>query len=352
MTRAREILGTLALLLAGILVALAAGEVWARWLREVPDRPPPPASAASPELAHLPELHSGRELIRPNVRGRYAGVVHRTNRWGLRGPDVPRRKPPGTLRIALIGDSVAMGMGVPYAQTYGARVARSLSGSDWVGGRRVEVLNLGVAGFNGAQSVERLKTVGAPLGPDLVIYGYTLNDIQGPAWREPPPGYLAMRRARRAASARSPFHLWRVVEPRLASLRELVAPPPGSFVWALDENYFRNPAAWSGLVAVLGDLAEGQRALGACAHLLLHTRLQFLHPFHPFRRHYDAVARAARERGLSVTASLPWFLEEDGPATALWVAADDAHPNARGHALLAEALVEGLRRDLPERCRP
>lgn len=229
-------------------------------------------------------------------------------------------------------------------------MARALSGSDWARGRRVEVLNLGVAGFDGAQAVERLKEVGVPLQPDLVVYGFTLNDIQGPAWRDPPPAYLAMRRARRAASARSPLHLWRIVEPRIASLRELLAPPPGSFVWALDENYFRNPAAWSGLVSVLQDLADGQAVMGACVHLLIHTRLQFLHVLHPFRRHYEAVAREARARGLSATISLPWFLEEDGPT--LWVARDDPHPNARGHELLARALVHGLEHDLPERCRP
>lgn len=125
MMRLREAVGRATLLLAGILVALAAAEGWARWMWAEPS--PPPARTLPPELAGLPVIEDGRGLIRPNARGLYAGVLQETNRWGFRGPDVPRLEPPGTVRIVLIGDSIAMGMGVPYAQT------RRPTGRGWRG---------------------------------------------------------------------------------------------------------------------------------------------------------------------------------------------------------------------------
>lgn len=346
MSRTRERLGTLALVLGSVGVSLALAEGVARWTWREPPPPAPPPRAAPGEA--LPEL-GPTDLVRPNVRGLYGGVVVETNRWGFRGPDVPRRKPPGAFRIVLVGDSIAMGQGVAYEDTYGARVERALRRD----GHRVEVLNLGASGLDAGQIVERLKKVGAPLGPDLVVYGFTLNDIEGPFYRddrEAARAWAAERRARRQASARSPSYLWRVLEPRLASLRELLAPPPGSYVHTLNDNYFHNPAAWSALESVFQDLARGQRAMGACVHVLIHPRLHFLHRLHPFRRHYAAVAAAVRARGLTATVAFPHFLGEDAPS--LWVSPTDPHPNARGHALLAEALLEGIAEDVPARCRP
>jgi len=337
-SRARERLASLGLLLGGVAFALLLAEGIARWTWREPARPPTTAVPA----ADLPALGPA-DLVRPDVRGLYGGVVVETNRWGFRGPDVPRRKPPGVFRIVLVGDSIAMGQGVAYADTYAARVERALRRE----GRRARVLNLGAAGLDAGQIVERLKTVGAPLSPDLVVYGFTLNDIEGPLYRAPEPGFAAERRARRAAAARSPSYLWRVLEPRLASLRELLAPPPGSYVHTLDENYFRNPAAWSALLSVFDDLARGQQAMGACVHVFVHPRLHFLHALHPFRPHYRAVAEAVRARGLTASVAFPRFRGEDAPT--LWVGPADPHPNARGHALLAEALLDGLA-DLPPRC--
>src|SRR5690606_4100022 len=41
------------------------------------------------------------ELI-PNWRGTVRGIPTQFNRWGMRDDDLPRRKPPGTYRIAVL----------------------------------------------------------------------------------------------------------------------------------------------------------------------------------------------------------------------------------------------------------
>jgi hypothetical protein len=46
------------------------------------------------------------------------------------------------------------------------------------GGLRFQVLNFGVSGYHIGQVVERLRVDGLPHEPDLILYGYTLNDPQ------------------------------------------------------------------------------------------------------------------------------------------------------------------------------
>ena len=75
-------------------------------------------------------------------------------------------------RILIVGDSLTYGLGVPEVWTYGRILERALD-RDY----RVEVLNLGVSGFQ-SEDVLHLVTRYVPrLKPDLVVYGVCLNDF-------------------------------------------------------------------------------------------------------------------------------------------------------------------------------
>ena len=73
-----------------------------------------------------------------------------------------------------------------------------------------------------------------------MIYGYSVNDLAGPEYRGiRDPHLAALGRYRNP-----PLYLWRVFGPRFESLRSLAGrPAKGSYLYKLDENYFRNPAA-------------------------------------------------------------------------------------------------------------
>lgn len=86
-----------------------------------------PKSALPPLLTGLPELTTLAQLRTPNQRGAYLGQLYETNSRGLRSAEIPLRKPAGVSRIALIGDSVAMGAGVRAEDTYGSILARELT---------------------------------------------------------------------------------------------------------------------------------------------------------------------------------------------------------------------------------
>ena len=126
-----------------------------------------------------------------------------------------------------------------------------------------------------------------------------------------------------------------------------IYPQPGSYPYELDENYFRNPAAWSFFLAGLDRLAAITEGLGICGVVFLHTNLHDLSPWSAFRRYEDVVAEAAEARGLFVVPSFPVHQGRQGKS--LWINWADSHPNADGHALLAGALFRGLQA-LPARC--
>jgi len=135
--------------------------------------------------------------------------------------------------------------------------------------------------------------------------------------------------------------LWaRVLLPRLGALREVLVAPPSSPLFELDDNWFHNPAAWQTMLSALDRLAATMRERGSCAVLLIHPQLHYLNALHPYHRHYDAIARAAAERGFHVVNPIDDFLGRKDRR--LWVADDDPHPGPEAHAMLAARLLREL----------
>jgi hypothetical protein len=292
------------------------------------------------ELAHLPEIRGLFAVSKPNVRGRMGGVLFETNRFGFRGPDRSLEKPAGVFRVAVVGDSVTMGYGVRYEDTYAARIELALA--EMRPGQRFEVIDVGLSGLAIGAAVDRFEELALRFDPDLIVYGYTLNDIEGEHYRQS----NSSKRELEAIYA-SPLRLWRLVGPSWKNLVDLLFAPTGSYQYELDQNYFHNPEAWRAVELGLDRLAALATQRGACVVVLLHTRLESLHFLHPYHAYYDAVASAAGERGFAVARSFEHF--RGNPATSLWVTAFAPHPNPRGHALLSEALAEELA-GLPEGC--
>jgi lysophospholipase L1-like esterase len=323
------IVGSSVFVLGILEIALRLPGPWA----EIPKSAPQPLD---PELRDLPVMTSIWALSKKNQYGVFKGTLYRTNSSGFRGREYAVPKPPGVFRIVAIGDSFTMGSGVREQDTYSQRLERLLDTED--PSRVVEVLNLGIAGFNLRASIGRLKRIGLRFQPDLVVYGWTTNDIEGPFYR---------KSFEKETRSQSRSHLVRWLSPRWRELRHYVSPEKGSYLWELDDNYFRNPAAWEYFLADLDEFASILRKQKVCGVVMLHTELQSLTPLSGFQRYYNAVQAVTEEREFFVIPTFSKF-PRDNPRS-LWVGPNDPHPNARGHEILANALRDGLRR-LPEHC--
>ena len=110
-----------------------------------------------------------------NAPGRDGRSTIEINSDGLRGPETPLERRPGTYRIALIGDSFVAGFDVRFEATAGEVLARRLTA---LRGSPVEVLNFGHGGYGTTQELLTLQHEVWKYSPDLILVGVTTgNDI-------------------------------------------------------------------------------------------------------------------------------------------------------------------------------
>jgi hypothetical protein len=123
-----------------------------------------------------------RYELKPNTRlnipGHYENVI--INSDGFRGPEYALRKDKDTYRIVMIGDSVTLSRLTKWQESLTQRLEVMLSAS--CPRKKIEVLNMGVEGYNSIQELELLKGKALKYKPDLVILHYCLNDPDYPEY--------------------------------------------------------------------------------------------------------------------------------------------------------------------------
>ena len=118
--------------------------------------------------------------IPPNMSFTWAGhewyarnfsVKIQTNAMGF--CDLPRtvEKPPGTVRIALLGDSMVEALQVPFEKNAGQLLEKRLNAKQEVAlpGERVEVLNFGTSNYSVGQYLLVWENIAAQCKPDYVF---------------------------------------------------------------------------------------------------------------------------------------------------------------------------------------
>lgn len=264
-------------------------------------------ASSNPRLGHLHKADARAHLM---------GVDIALSSAGLRDQEYPRQ--PGTKRrLLFLGDSLTLGWGVAQHQTFADLLEQALPDT--------EILNFGVGNYNTEQEVELLLERGFEFCPDEVVVFWFINDAEPTPSRSP---WIVLGRCRGltllwSSLQRLSWH-WRG-RTYLDHYRELYE--------AEAMGWQRQQEAFARLKALCADKEVGLK-------VILLPELHILDPY-PFEEIHSRVRAMLEAQGISVLDVREAFAEVEEPGL-LWVAPDDAHPNADGHALIAKACSEFL----------
>jgi len=289
--------------------------------------------------------------LRPSVRGRHLGHDLTINAFGMRDAERRLEKQPGTYRIIGLGDSQMFGWGVERDETFVALLERLLN--EHARGRRFEVWNLAVPGYNTVQEVRAFELRLDRLEPDLVIINYVDNDMDLPNFLGARPSLRTWKKS----------YLVEQIRRRLAIIQGESLLPLGLLGVPMDQRTLRlrmNPT----------DIPERYRALygwdnmeAAFRHLIELTKARGIQTLMLFdmddyrwrlRGHTtDVRPRAVRElagrcasHGYRIVDAqdriFDYLVSHHVESEALWIAPLDSHPNAIRHRLVAETLFDAL----------
>ena len=268
----------------------------------------------------------------PDLLYRYKPGRCGNNSHGYRDAEHALDKAPGVFRFVVIGDSIAAGDGVELDERFDRVLERRLDGADL----RAEAVNLARTGYSTSQELIVLEREAYTYHPDVVVWSYVLNDPADPVYHN------ANGRLGRFFVRPRCFVCHELA--RLSFLlRERIAARgcPQEFHAMLQCTYADRVAADLARVGALS------REHATPALLVIHPVFERDHGFadSTLAPVHAELAREARGAGLAVVDLLAAYAPY--PPDALrrtdqaWF--DPWHPNARGHALAAEAIERALR---------
>jgi len=369
-TRGRALLLRLGSIALGTALALAAVELGLRAARYDPIGELTGGQHFFLRESTNPDLEY--ELV-PGARGSAWDTEISINSHGFRDREYAVAKPEGVVRIAVLGDSIAFGNGLPLEATFPKQLEARLRER----GARVEVLNMAVAGYDTPNEVALFEQSGLAFAPDLVVVGYCINDLAvhsgslrtirvlqdyGALVRASRLLQLMLVRMDRAFVNEEFERLNREDEflrryaGRIApvsddrDLRRLTSQLESRLGPRLSASHF---LAWYTSEARIGRLrfaferlSELSKREGFAVRVLIVPYLSDRPSPVAYRIAYQIVAHEARRAGFRVVLPLDRFRAEGLARLALTMEgqANPLHPNADGHRILADALLEDLTR--------
>jgi lysophospholipase L1-like esterase len=330
----------LALAAAALVLALAAAEIAVRVSGRA-DLAPLGGDEKNNDwkaLVHRPSSVPGLdyELV-PNLDTTSREMHIRTNSIGQRDDEPLPGDAPGLWRIAALGDSITFAFHVEPEEGFASLLERRLNDTPLCPGRRADIVNFGVSGYSTPDEVAQFAAKGLPLGPDLVLLEYCLNDPETEPIQPLPRFFARTEWWERSALLRWIGQTWR--------RRQMSAAPGEDYMQALHRRDHPGWRAVEGAFAELRGLVEPRGIPVVVAIFPMLTPKAW--PNYPYESVHAQVAELARANGFLAVDLFPLFAGRTLAEVA--VSDDDPHPNALGHQLAADGILAFLRAH-PELC--
>lgn len=284
-------------------------------------------------------------------------VLMRLNGEGFRGPLLDRERTEGVTRVVTLGDSYNFGLGVEDTETYPVQLERELHAAQ---PGAYEVMDVSYPGWAPANETAAYVHIIRDYSPDVVVLGFTFNDLQPPdaGFRYTDNWFFRWF----GTSAIG----WAITTKGLNKLPDFVIEPDES-TQALNAKYFEDPNAvplraaepiaepfWEATMPALLELRDVTAADG----------VRLLVAYFPDRQQIDRlqalaaqgdVGPAERSSACQLQEELARRCTQAGiefldTTDALWKAQSNpfdglepGHPGATGYGIMARQVAEVLR---------
>jgi lysophospholipase L1-like esterase len=266
-------------------------------------------------------------------------LTYHRNQLGLRDRNYPITKPQSSRRVLVLGDSFTFGLGVSNDSAVFPKLLEQWLNrtADNSRIRHIEVLNGGLAGSLTADWMSLLERVTPSFNPDVVLVVFSLRDGTRTTAMGSFFGPIRNQIVRRDDASRLYRHLYtyRLVRDYLDQ-RQVAH----LYSTTLKASYFgtsKQTEEWRVAQDNLLRLLRFSKAHSAVMGLAIFPVLVNLDTHYPFRGISDTIYAFSVRNSILVHDLLPDFKGHTGPE--LWVSAYDQHPNERGHAIAAHALL-------------
>lgn len=280
----------------------------------------------------------------PHSHYREGRIAYDYNRLGFRDTDHQIEVSDSKRRLVVLGDSVTEGYGVEWNQVFAAYIQAKL-------GDRFEVINVAAGGLNTPQEVHLFRQTGLSYQPEIVVLNFVLNDCDFYSTYKksqryadtaeskiallniPVPGQLKSLLKKSALL----FYIKQHLENIMGKLKGVPQTDHYTGLWSLEENRQKVTRGFDDLRALKEE--HGFKVVVLVWPLLT----EYAH--YRFRPVHDWVSAEAKRRGFSSVDLLPHFSNID--YRKLQITAEDCvHPNALGHRIAGDAVVNWFRSSL------
>ncbi len=264
-------------------------------------------------------------------------VEYRNSTQGLRDRIFDPYPREGMLRIVGVGDSFAVGEGVPEDLSLLRHLDRAL-------GENVEVLNGGRPGADTAEEAQTLKRLTKKFNSTRGLIVFVPNDV-----------VLTTELSRRQEYIHDLINIrsenleeyendaWYTGHSRLAhfvgSFFAMKSIKAGTVQWYLDS--YSDEHNSDNLVQLRRDFESVARLPGVQVGVVLYPLLEGLEGGYPLASVHEVVEKIATSTGLPVLDLAPVF--SGMKSETLWVHPVDHHPNGTAHRLAAQAIADWLK---------
>lgn len=269
---------------------------------------------------------------KPNSSEKLMGELVKINSYGLRDREYDLKRAPETFRIAVLGDSLTFGWGVKKEHTFEEILEIKLNDKSK---ENIELINFAAGNYNTEQQVNVFLEKGIQFNPNKVVVFYFLNDAE----ITPKKSNLEF-----LGHSYGVTFIWSRLNAILAKYSSGKNSTYKGFYSSLYRDNFSGFIAMKAAFKTLRDTCESK---GIELQTILLPELHDLKNY-PFKSEYDKVKKVLADLGIDYLDLSPYFKNEENPIK-LWVALDDAHPNATAHKMIADYSLDFISKGIVEK---